>query len=87
LILTDMIKHEAEYPLNDIKEDLTEQEIQLLDEIDNVTQDYLSKLAELAGVKELPWDMSLIGEIKDVAIHELSVHGIDVPHPCVKEDD
>jgi hypothetical protein len=57
--------------------DLTEAQLDRLDEIDNAVHECICVLAE----KEIPWDMELIGETLDAIKQVLLAKKIRVRHP------
>lgn len=58
-------------------DDLTEAQLDRLDEIDNAVHECICVLAE----KEIPWDMELIGETLDAIKQVLLAKKIRVRHP------
>lgn len=58
---------------------LTNAQIERLDEIDNAVFDCICTLAE----QVLEWDMYLIGEVTDVIKTVLAEQGIHVRHPGI----
>jgi hypothetical protein len=60
-----------------VEEELSVAELELQDEIDNEVNNLLLNLAELAvGVEEndLPWNITAISKVRDVALNVLKEH-------------
>ncbi len=66
--------------------ELTKEQMDLQDTIDNATHAFLDELVQsVYPATGIDWDIDTIGQVRDVAIGLLKVnHSIDIEYPYIK---